>query len=42
MSAPTILLRFNLNCPTADGLSPRVMFADDFPEAACMMVKISL
>jgi len=42
VSAPTILLRFNMNCPTADGLSPRVMFADHFREAACMMLKISL
>jgi len=42
VSAPTVLLHFNLNYPTADGLSPRVMFADYFPEAACMMLKISL
>jgi hypothetical protein len=42
VSAPTILLIFNFNFSTADGLSPRVMFADYFPEAACMMLKISL
>jgi hypothetical protein len=42
VSAPTILLLFNFNCPTADGLSPRVMFADYFSESACMILKISL
>lgn len=42
VSAPTSLLLFNFNCPTAYGLSPRVMFADYFHVAACMMLKISL
>jgi hypothetical protein len=42
VSAPTILLPFNFNFPTADGLSPRVMFTDYFSDAACMMLKISL
>jgi len=42
VSAPTIQLLFNFHCPTADGLSPRVMFAVYFPEAARMMLKISL
>jgi hypothetical protein len=42
VSAPTILLLFNFNCRTADGFSPRVIFADYSVEDACMMLKISL
>ena len=44
VSAPTILLLFNCNFifPTADGFSPRVMFADYFAAAACLMLKFSL